>query len=542
MSKPLQSCYASWTESKTGISLPLYTNGRAAASVYNPEKEALQFAAMDVFKNAGFILIAGLGAQLHIDELVKRYPNSRIGVVEANKASIDFILKGGKKQPDYADIDICTAGEVYGFLLQNYFPPVHGNFCLYPLRSWAQAQPQVFEFIKTETERALQDIAADVSTQARFGKIWHKNIMDNLSLYADMPSDLRVDFSESRFPTDKTAFIAAAGPSLELCFSLLKQKRSSYYIIAADTAFQALNAQGIRADAFVSIDPQHVSLHHIHTHIDSHTLFVCDSACSPLIPRTAMAAGAKILFFKSSHPLCSLAEHYYAAALSAKAPLFPSFGSPEGTVTIAAVNFALKAGFTRIETGGADFCYIGGKAYVRGSYFDSLFGSQSTRLNGAEHLFCGLMYAKELENAGIKNGKVCLTTTLLKSYRQSFETLCASQPGIIFPVTEQNNDNSSSAENIFPLQNDKTAADSLYYCEDGRIFNAQDFFDFYRSELEKLQKGIKTAFSQAVYASLLPLAARSAGSTARLTANLSTQNASFDLHKIIDEILLKFRY
>lgn len=535
MSKPLQSCYASWTESKTGISLPLYTNGRAAASVYNPEKEASQFAAMDVFNNAGFILIAGLGAQLHIDELVKRYPNSRIRVVEANKASIDFILKGRKKQPHYDDIGICTADEVYDFLLQNYFPPVHGNFCLYPLRSWAQAQPQLFEFIKAETERALQDIAADVSTQARFGKIWHKNIMDNICLYADTPPDLRVDFFNSRFPIDKTAFIAAAGPSLESCFPLLKQKRNSYYIIAADTAFRALNAQRIKADAFVSIDPQHFSLHHIHTHIDSHTLFVCDSACSSLIPRTALAAGAKILFFNSNHPLCSLAEHYYAASPCAKAPLFPSFGSSDGTVAIAALNFALKAGFTRIETGGADFCYIGGKAYVRGSYFDSLFGSRSTRLNGAEHLFCGLMYAKKLESAGVKNGKVCLTTALLKSYRKSFEALCASEPGVIFPVTEQNKDGRFRPENI-PGPNEKTAG-SLYY-KDDRIFNAQNFFNFYRSELEKLQKGIKTPFSQAVYASVLPLAARNTGSTAARNA----QNALFDLHKIIDEILLKFRY
>ena len=244
MSAFSQSCYAAWTESKSGIPVPLYANGKAAASVYNPEQEAAGFASLDVFKKAGFILIAGLGARIHINELAKRYPDSRIAAVEANQASADFILQGKTGKLAYTKTDICTADTVYDFLLQNYFPPTDGDFCLYPLRSWADYQPELFERIKTETERALKDIAADISTQVRFGKIWHKNIIDNLFFYADMPGRSRVDFFKSRFPVHKTAFVAGAGPTLESCFPILEKNRDTYFIIATDTAFRSLNARG----------------------------------------------------------------------------------------------------------------------------------------------------------------------------------------------------------------------------------------------------------------------------------------------------------
>lgn len=532
MSAFSQSCYISWTESKSGIPIPLYANGKAAASIYNPEQEALRFASLDVFKNAGFILIAGLGARLHINELTKRYPDRRIAAVEANKASADFIVHGKSGGISYAKTDICTADTVYDFLLQNYFPPVDGDFCLYPLRSWADYQPELFERIKTETERALKDIAADISTQARFGKIWHKNIMDNLSLYADMPSSSRVDFFKSRFPVHKTAFVAGAGPTLESCFPILKRNREAYYIIATDTAFRALNARGIQPDVFVSIDPQQVSVHHLHTRIKAETLFVCDTSCSPLVPRKALDAGAKILFFNSNHPLCLLTERYYAAASpaasSALSPLFPFFASSEGTVTIAAVNFALKAGFTKIATGGADFCYTDGKAYTCGSYFDALFGSISTRLNSAEHLFCNLMYAKTLEYDGTINGIPRFTTELLKAYRKSFDKLCAQHPNMIFPLTEDDNRVPLHAENV-PEKNNQIR--TAFYCEDIRRFNAKEFAAFYKTELTKLQKGIKTDFTQDVYTSLLPYA-----------AYFTARHGFFDLQKIVHEIVLKFRY
>lgn len=236
------------------------------------------------------------------------------------------------------------------------------------------------------------------------------------------------------------------------------------------------------------------------------------------MPRKALKAGAGILFFNGNHPLCMLAHMYYAAENRDEPPLFPFFGSPEGTVTIAAVNFALKAGFMRIATGGADFCYTDGKAYTRGSYFDAAFGSLSTRLNTGEHLFCSLMYAKPLEEAALANKKRCFTTALLKAYREAFNRISDNHPGMIFPLEQ---------EGFYSCKQSVETKTALYTHKRG--FDIQGFVHFYAEELYKLQKGIKTDFSPAVYASILPYGAR-----------FAAQNGFFDLDKIIDEIFLKF--
>ena len=519
------SCYTDWAESKTGVQLPRYTNGKVSASLYNPEKEADNFANLDVFRTAGFILIAGLGPVLHINALAEKYPHCCIAVVEANGASVDFIVKNPHVKIN-KNIEICTAENVHVFLAERYFPPEHGNFCLFPLRTWAEAQPELFAYIKNTVDTALHDIAADISTQAHFGKIWHTNILKNLQLYTELARDMRIDFSASTFPTEKTAFVAGAGPGLESCFDTLRQNRNSYYVIATDTAFPALNAQNIKADAVITIDPQLFSLRHLHTHIEKHTLFICDLCSSPVFARTAFLRGARILFFKSGHPLCTLAElwHHGSAAKKTQANLFPFFDSGAGTVASAALNFALKAGFNNISSGGTDFCYIHGKAYTKGSYFDRTFGMQNTRLRPLEHLFCTLMYAKELESVDPENPDKGFTTALLKSYRASFEKLCAENPHII-PFAQ-----CVRAHTAREARQEKTETAFTY--EGGASdFNFNDFLRFYKTELKKID-GSETdnRIFQSVKNSLLPYAAW-----------YTRREGRFDLKKTAEEICIQIQ-
>ena len=98
----------------------------------------------------------------------------------------------------HKDIAVCTANELYDFLLQHYLLPLHGNFCFFPLRSWADANEQLAEQIKQTVSRALKTVSEDVAVQAHFGKIWHKNILQNLELFSKATA--RARFLYSRFP------------------------------------------------------------------------------------------------------------------------------------------------------------------------------------------------------------------------------------------------------------------------------------------------------------------------------------------------------
>lgn len=518
MSKADTSCYATWVQSKTGRFLPCYEDGKPSASIYNPEKEASSFAALDVFSQAGFILVAGIGAALHLNELAKRRPDARIAVVEANEESLRFVLSDPRVKLDDR-IAVCTADSLYDFLLERYFPPADGNFCLFPLRSWAQANPPVFERIKESADKALSDIAADVSTQARFGKLWHANIMRNLFLYASAGAHLLADFTHTAFPTEKTAFIAGAGPGLENSFDDLKRHRDSYYIVATDTAFAALSAQGIASDAVVTIDPQLLSIDHFSAPIDAKTLFICDLCCCPAVVQRVLQNEARILFFKSAHPLCSLIELLHAPEKNAE-PLFPFFDCSSGTVTLTAMDFAVKAGFKRIVTGGADFCYTGGKAYVKGSYFDHLFGTQSGRLLPAQQEFCALMYRSELESVCCAaGGQKTFTTPLLKQYKNACDRFCALHAGTVEFIHAS--EVPTKIKRAPPHTHQRvphadfsfagTAAVKLTSsAPDRRRFTLKDYKNFllrYENELQSLQTHKVRANGSAVQKSILPYAA-----------------------------------
>ena len=65
---------------------------------------------------------------------------------------------------------------------------------------------------------------------------------------------------------------------------------------------------------------------------------------------------------------------------------------------------------------GADFSYPKHKPYAKGSYLDSLYQIADNRLNTTEKQFSKLMFRTEL-----KQTENAVTTTVLESYKASFE-------------------------------------------------------------------------------------------------------------------------
>ena len=92
--------------------------------------------------------------------------------------------------------------------------------------------------------------------------------------------------------------------------------------------------------------------------------------------------------------------------------------SGSGTVTISALDFAVKCGFNKIEVFGADFSYTNTKTYTKGTYLDDIFSQNTCELKTAEYNYLKLLYRTELIDKN--NGKK--TTTVLESYRKSFES------------------------------------------------------------------------------------------------------------------------
>ena len=248
--------------------------------------------------------------------------------------------------------------------------------------------------------------------QSHFGLIWQKNILNNLKVSSELKE------KEFNFDVSKTAAIIAAGPSLDMTIGKIIAERNKYFVIATDTAFSICCKRKILPDAVISIDGQNISYKHFVGGKTEFPIFIFDLQANLNAVNFIKKAGAEILFIKSGHPFCS-----YAELSTSEKDLFLPVNSGAGTVTIAAVDFARKAGFKKIKVYGADFSYIFNKPYAKGTYLDALYRTEENRIFPAENSFVNLLYRTPVTKSKIAVDSVQteqIKNEILESYRKTF--------------------------------------------------------------------------------------------------------------------------
>lgn len=407
--------YRSILISKSGFPVPVFPDGHTMHSRYDPLREAEKTAAL--LKDGGFFLVAGIGGAYLIKTLRMLHPESVILAAENSFEDIEFL----KQIPTFSEITadkkiiIFTVENTAQMFLRYYLPCVYGSMQIVEHQSWAVENVSGIAEFRKQVDEASRLISADFSVQAHFGRIWQRNICVNLNNYC--PPDV------IRFPVNKTALIAAAGPSLDSAVSYITDNRDSLYVVATDTAFGSFVKRGIRCDAVVSIDGQEIS----HNHFMelggdvSGTLFIFDLCANPAAVRAVRKRGCGVLFVHTGHPLSLYASQYSEQSGNGS---FTQLDSGAGTVTIAAADFAVKAGFSNIVAAGADFSYLNGKSYMKGTYLDALYNKESSRISPCETTFDKLLFRTPLIPYKDETGRY--TTAVLQSYDAAFENWAAS--------------------------------------------------------------------------------------------------------------------
>ncbi len=484
------SCYDEPVAAKTGDFVPVLKDKKALFSVYNPARDSDNFLKDIDFAQKQFIVIAGLANGLHLKKALNN-SNIHFLIVEKNAESISTLFN----QFDLCDFlnadnfSFCTTSTLEETFSNLYIPQLNGNFSYLSLRPWAQFNIEAEHEIHAVLKRCLDKISADYSVQAHFAKIWQRNIMRNLKTMSTCIAD------SGKLPSEKTAAIIGAGPSLDQDIESIQKRRNNLFIIATDTAWRIMLNYNIVADAVLTIDGQNISYRHfIDKFPDRETLFVVDLCAHPAIAEKAQKNGNKLQFIASNHPLCSLAK-MYAEKQGEYFP--PSIDTTSGTVTIAAVDFAVKSGFKEIEIYGADFAYTNSKAYAKGSYLDPTFENDSTRINTKETAFNALMFRTPV----IQKGNNTVTTEVLERYALALQKYFENCPYNLKVSKSISNNlidiykNSSSSDCKFvPIFFSKT----LY-----KSFNFADFKTWLLHSFKNYDKNHESA----VTSSLLPLAA-----------------------------------
>ncbi|MFA6855684.1 MAG: 6-hydroxymethylpterin diphosphokinase MptE-like protein [Treponema sp.] len=405
------SVYKTILISKNGYPVPVFSNGHTMHSRYDPVKEAEQTASL-LNSNCKFFLIAGIGGAYLINAVRQLYPESIILAAENSYEDIEFLkqIPSFLKLNDDKKIIIFPVENTAQTLIRYYLPGAYGSLQIVEQKSWTLENPSGIAEFRKQVDRASKIISSDFSVQAHFGKIWQRNIITNLKKISP-PAKIV-------FPVNKTALVAAAGPSLDSTVSYIINNRDSLYIIATDTAFGSFSKRGIRCDAVISIDGQEISHNHFFSRgsFSPNMLFIFDLCANPAAVRTIQEKGCNVLFVNTGHPLSQYISKYSEQSGTGT---FLHLDSGAGTVTIAAADFAKKAGFSRIIAAGADFSYLNGKAYMKGTYLDVLYNKISNRLHPSETIFDKLLFRTPL--ILYKNYSRRVTTSVLESYDAAFK-------------------------------------------------------------------------------------------------------------------------
>lgn len=417
-SQSLESKKTSYTKiikSASGLQIPEKEN-IAFHSKYDPIKEAQTFSAQ--FDNEkSFYIIGGLCGAYHVWAILKKNAGNKAIIIENSEKDIRFLseIESVQRLLKNTNAIITTPENLYEKIINNFLPALYGNARILFLRSWENQFSKTAQKTKIIIKRAINDVLNDFSTQRCFGKIWQRNIFQNLSFakYSDTNAFLKIAAKKANTNRVKTAAVVAAGPSLDKSISTLKKEREKYFVISVDTAFPVLLKNEIDSDIVISIDGQMISHSHFIDEIPKKTLFAFDlCACNSSV-RKIKQKNAHFIFFESGHPLAVFASNFRDKTF------FTHLCTGSGTVTCAAFSLARVLGFEKIEFFGADFSYSNGKSYAKGTYFDELYFSCANRIVSAETLFSGLFFRSKLR----KIAENIYDTPLLATYKKSLEDL-----------------------------------------------------------------------------------------------------------------------
>jgi hypothetical protein len=434
--------------SKTGVPVPVFIDGTAMYSLYNPARDAEAFAggfaAEDTALRStttGFVIVFGLGNGTHIESLAKKYSGVKILVVEHSAENIEF-LRANTRLTLPSSAVVCSIAELPHTFIASYIPALHGSVRILYQQAWKNMHEEDCAKGAAVITRAVDAAKSDYATQAHFGKIWHRNILLNIAgmnrastcpapldcipLVLGELSNRALANAPVTLPIEKEACVIAAGPSLDKSYRELEKKREDKFIIATDTAYTALLRRNITPDAVVTIDGQAISSRHfLQLHPRGGTMLFADLCCNPHIPRLFYASGGKVIFTRNGHPLAELAASY-AAQNGAPQSFLPFVSSGAGTVTVTAAGIAFKSGFSRVRFFGADFSYPGNKPYAKGTYLEDTFFSAACRTNTPETQYTSLMFRGA--TCTLPSDNTTLTTPLLLAYKQSLDELCEVPP------------------------------------------------------------------------------------------------------------------
>lgn len=239
-------------ETRTVETVRVHYNGKIIIfhSKYDPLNEAEVWAekVLAAVNDQETVIVVGIGAGYHIQQLAKKMPDRRIVVIEFN----DFFYKWFENSPfyepltHYAYIELRSFTELSAIERDELFTNIHSsNICIH--KSGLDIMPEHYKGI----QGALNDLSYQQHSLRNQLDNLKKNFEKNQRLQDQGIQDLKNSY------IGKPMIVVSAGPSLNKLLPLLKKMRNDGHFVigAVGTAIKPLLKAAIVPDFFAIIDP-----------------------------------------------------------------------------------------------------------------------------------------------------------------------------------------------------------------------------------------------------------------------------------------------
>ena len=401
----------------------LTVRGGFLHSKYNPQEEARRILGSEFFQTAEVrnrCIFAGLGLGYLASQYIEHFPAAEAVIIEADcnvflcflaARRLDSFFRHRKlslligTQPEEAASFLASTG--------------WNSSILFKAAVSIEAYKQWYEAFFALLERNKMKNSINAKTLERFGTLWLKNTVKNLSTLC---TAAKIGCFKNAFP-DAAAAVLAGGPSLTAHLELIKKSGMDFLIIAVDTAMRACLRAGITPDFVLSFDPQYWNYLHTAGLDTGKSLLISEAAVFPAVLRQQSRA---VFLSNSSSPFARYLEGKgQNEAGDADCTL-----AAGGSVATTAWDFARYIGANPVIMAGLDLAYPNKQTHFAGSTFEEAAHTRSTRLAPAEQANFNSLYSAFPSLHKDYAGGTVLTDRRMLLYAWWFESALAKYPEV----------------------------------------------------------------------------------------------------------------
>ena len=389
-------------------------------SAYNPVREANGAINRSEVLEKSTIVFYGFGIGYHVVELAKAAPEKKIVLIEPDPERFFAALTLIDWTPVFAVenliIAISCPTESVLPLIESHNTVNIGNTGVsdayyFSIPTFTAHAQNYFDAVKQLIQRNIKKNDINAATLKRFGKLWVKNSLRNLSKMKELDSIL--DFEGTLKEKNIPFLIVGAGPSLEQTLPLMSQLKKRMVIVCVETALRSLLKNNVQPDFIILTDPQYWAYKHIAGYSASDSILI-----------TEICTWSAVFRFNCREiRLCS-SQLPVGQYFESKIRQLGNLGAG-GSVASSAWNFAYFCGARQIYTTGLDFAFPGKQTHITGSESEQKLHCISNRISGVENATASTIYNSNAVYAQDFNGNKVLTDSRMKMFAWWFESRLA---------------------------------------------------------------------------------------------------------------------